>query len=62
MGMSFINWVGFTMLVLAFLLNEAFLGINAWYELNMVAVLAGVVWLVVAAAFSIWPNPRDQNA
>ena len=28
MGMSFINWVGFTMLVLALFLNELFLGIN----------------------------------
>jgi len=50
------------MLLLAFLLNEAFLGINAWYELNIVAVLVGVVWLVVAAALSIWPNQSDQRA
>jgi hypothetical protein len=50
------------MLVLAFLLNEAFLGINAWYELNIMAVLTGVVWLVVAAALSIWPSHRDQRA
>ena len=62
MGMSFINWIGFAMLLLAFLLNEAFLGINAWYDLNMVAVLVGVVWLVVAAALSIWPSPHDQKA
>ncbi|HWG96437.1 MAG TPA: hypothetical protein VN647_05070 [Nitrospira sp.] len=62
MGMTFINWIGFVMLLLAFLLNEAFLGINAWYELNIMAVLAGVVWLVVAAALSIWPSHRDQRA
>ncbi len=62
MGMSFINWIGFSMLLLAVLLNEAFLGINAWYDLNMMAVLVGVVWLVVAAALSIWPSPHDQRA
>jgi hypothetical protein len=62
MGFSFINWIGFAMLVLAFLLNEAFLGINAWYDLNIMAVLTGVVWLVVAAALSIWPSHRDQRA
>lgn len=62
MNMSFVNWIGFTMLLLAIILNEAFLGINAWYELNVMAVLAGVVWLVVAAALSIWPNAKDQNA
>ena len=62
MGMSFINWIGFVMLLLAFLLNEAFLGINAWYELNIVAVLVGVVWLVVAAALSMWPSPKDKSA
>ena len=61
MGMSFINWIGFAMLLLAVLLNEAFLGINAWYDLNMMAVLVGVVWLVVAAALSIWPSPHDQR-
>ena len=62
MGFSLINWIGFAMLVLAFLLNEAFLGINAWYELNIVAVLLGVTWLVVAAALSVWPNRHDQRA
>ena len=62
MGFSFINWIGFAMLVLAFLLNEAFLGINAWYDLNIMAVLTGVVWLVVPAALSIWPSHRDQRA
>ncbi len=62
MGMSFINWIGFVMLLLAFLLNEAFLGITAWYELNIAAVLGGVVWLVVAAALSMWPSPKDKSA
>lgn len=62
MGMSLINWIGFGMLLLAFLLNETFLGITAWYELNIGAVLSGVVWLVVAAALSMWPNPRDKSA
>lgn len=62
MGMSFINWVGFVMLVLALLLNEAFLGITAWYELHIGAILAGVVWLVVGAALSLWPNRRDRTA
>ena len=50
------------MLVLALLLNEAFLGINAWYELHIVAILIGVAWLVVGAALSIWPSHRDQRA
>lgn len=62
MGMSFINWLGFVMLVLALLFNEAFLGITAWYELHIGAILAGVVWLVVGAALSMWPSPRDQRA
>lgn len=62
MSMSLTNWVGFVMLLLAFLLNETFLGITAWYELNIGALLAGVVWLVVAAALSMWPNPKDKNA
>ena len=61
MGMSFINWVGFVMLLLALLLN----GIprdKSRYQLNIMAILAGVTWLVVAAALSMWPNQRDQNA
>ena len=47
MGMSFINWMGFVMLVLALLLNELFLGITAWYDLNLGAVVAAIVYLVV---------------
>jgi hypothetical protein len=62
MGMSFINWTGFAMLVLALLFNEAFLGMTAWYEVNFAALLAAVVYMVVAVSLSIWPSPHDQNA
>lgn len=62
MGMSFINWMGFAMLVLALLLNELFLGITAWYDLNLGAVVAGIVYLVVGVSLSLWPSPRDQRA
>jgi hypothetical protein len=62
MGMSFINWIGFVMLVLALLLNEAFLGMTAWYDLNLVAIMAAIVYLVVGVALSIWPSPHDQSA
>jgi len=61
MGMSFINWIGFVMLVLALILNEAFLGMNAWYDLNFGAIVAGVVYLVVGVSLSLWPSPHDQN-
>ncbi|MBL8073406.1 MAG: hypothetical protein JNL29_03485 [Nitrospira sp.] len=61
MGMSFINWIGFGMLVLGLLLNEAFLGITAWYDLNLGAVIAGIVYLVVGAALSLWPNASDTT-
>jgi len=62
MGMTFYNWIGFVMLILGFLLNELFLGINAWYDLNLGAVVAGVVYLVVAASLSIWPSSHNQAA
>jgi NhaP-type Na+/H+ or K+/H+ antiporter len=62
MGMSFINWIGFVMLVLALLLNELFLGMNAWYELNLGAIVVGIVYLVVGVSLSLWPNPQDQTA
>lgn len=62
MGMSFINWIGFVMLVLALLLNEAFLGINAWYELNLGAIVAAIVYLVVGVSLSLWPSRQDQTA
>jgi hypothetical protein len=61
MGMSFINWIGFTMLVLALFLNELFLGMNAWYELNMGAIIAGIVYLVVGVSLSLWPSSHDQE-
>ena len=62
MGMSFINWMGFVMLVLGLLLNELFLGINAWYDLNMGAIIIGVVYLVVGVSLSLWPSSQDQTA
>jgi hypothetical protein len=61
MGMSFINWMGFVMLVLALLLNEAFLGMNAWYDLNLGAVIVGIVYLVIGASLSLWPNSSDST-
>lgn len=61
MGMSFINWIGFGMLVLGLLLNELFLGMNAWYELNLGAIIAGIVYLVVGASLSLWPNASDST-
>ncbi len=62
MGMTFYNWIGFAMLILGFMFNELFLGINAWYDLNLGAVVVGVVYLVVAASLSIWPSSRNQEA
>jgi hypothetical protein len=62
MGMSFINWMGFVMLVLALLLNELFLGITAWYDLNLGAVVVAIVYLVVGVSLSLWPSPKDQRA
>ncbi len=61
MGMSFINWIGFTMLVLAFLFNEAFLGMTAWYEINLGAIIGFIVYLVVGVSLSLWPSPHDQT-
>ncbi len=62
MGMSFINWIGFVMLVLGLILNELFLGMNAWYELNLGAIIIGIVYLVVGASLSLWPNASDTTA
>lgn len=62
MGMSFWNWLGVAMLVLGLFLNELFLGINAWYEVNLGAVVAGVVYLVIAVALSVWPSASNQSA
>ena len=62
MGMSFWNWLGIVMLVLGLLLNELYLGINAWYDINLGAVVAGVVYLVVAVSLSVWPSASNQSA
>jgi hypothetical protein len=62
MGMSFWNWLGVVMLVLGLFLNELYLGINAWYEINLVAIVVGVVYLVVAISLSIWPSASNQSA
>ena len=62
MGMSFWNWLGIVMLVLALFLQELYLGINAWYEINLVAIIAGVVYLVVAISLSVWPSASNQSA
>jgi hypothetical protein len=62
MGMSFWNWLGVVMLVLGRFLNELYLGINAWYEINLVAIIAGVVYLVVAISLSVWPSASNQSA
>jgi len=62
MDMHWYNWIGFLMLFLALLLNELFLGINAWYELNLGAVILAIVYLVVGATLALWPGPRHQNA
>lgn len=62
MGMSFWNWAGVVMLVLGLFLNELYLGINAWYDVNLGAIVAGVVYLVVAIALSVWPSAANQSA
>lgn len=61
MEMQWYNWIGFLMLFLALLLNELFLGINAWYELNLGAVIFGVIYLLAGATLSLWPGPRHQS-
>lgn len=60
--MSGLNWMGFVMLGLAFLLMELFLGINTWYEMNTGAVIAAVSYLLVGTALTLWPNARDEEA
>ena len=59
--MSGLNWTGIVMLILAFLFMELFLGINAWYDLNMAAVIAAVAYLLVGLTLSVWPNPSDDE-
>ena len=49
------------MLVLALILNELFLGMNAWYELHLGAIIMGIVYLVVGASLSLWPNASDTT-
>lgn len=60
--MSGLNWAGLVMLILALLLNELFLGINTWYDLNMGAVIAAVAYLAVGVTLSVWPSPSDDEA
>jgi len=60
--MSGLNWTGLVMLVLAFLFMELFLGINTWYEMNTGAVIAAVMYLLVGATLTLWPNPSDEQA
>ena len=62
MGMRFINWIGFLMLVLALLFNELFLGINAWYDLNVGPIIVAIVYLIIGVSLSLWPSPSDKNA
>ncbi len=62
MGMRFINWMGFLMLVLALLFNELFLGINAWYELNIGPIIVAIVYLIIGVSLTLWPNPSDKSA
>ncbi len=62
MDMRWFNWIGFAMLVLALLLNELFLGMNTWYELNFGAVVMGIVYLAVAVSLSLWPGSSNQPA
>ena len=59
---SVFNWVGFVMLMLALVFNELFLGMNTWYELNAIAVIGAVIYLVVAVSLSLWPSPSDETA
>jgi hypothetical protein len=62
MGMSFWNWLGIAMLILGLFLNELYLGINAWYDINLGAIVGGIVYLVVAVALSVWPSASNQSA
>lgn len=66
-----LNWVGFVMLMLAFILFEAFLGITTYYELdsgalryefNTSAMILGIIYLVVAVTLTLWPGPSDETA
>jgi len=48
-------------LMLAFLFMELFLGINAWYQMNTGAVIAAVMYLLVGATLTLWPNQSDEE-
>lgn len=62
MGMSFINWMGFLMLLFAVIFKEIFLGVNAWDDLNLGVIAGVVVYLVVGASLSLWPSAKGQSA
>ena len=62
MGMRFINWMGFLMLLFAVIFKEIFLGVNAWDDLNLGVIAGAVVYLVVGASLSLWPSVKDQRA
>ena len=70
--MSRLNWIGFAMLIVAFLFPVSFpgemellLGIDTWnhrlYEMNTGAVIAAVAYLLVGASLMIWSNIRDEQ-
>jgi hypothetical protein len=61
MLMSGLNWVGIVMLLIALLFNELFLGMNAWYDLNVGAMLVAVVYLIIAVSLSLWPSHVPQE-
>ncbi|MDH4300893.1 MAG: hypothetical protein OEV51_02355 [Nitrospira sp.] len=62
MGMKFINWMGFLMLLLAVIFKEIFLGVNAWNDLNPGVIVGIVAYLVVGASLSLWPSTKGQSA
>lgn len=66
-----LNWVGFVMLMLAFIFIEAFLGITTYYEIssgalryefNTSAMIFGIIYLLAAVALILWPGPSDETA
>lgn len=70
--MSRLNWIGFAMLVSAFLFPVSFpgememlLGIDSWnhrlYEMKTSAVIVAVAYLLVGASLMVWTNPRDEE-
>jgi len=59
--MSGLNWLGLVMLIVAFLFMELYLGINTWYDMNSGAVIAAVMYLLVGATLTLWPNASDEE-